>query len=497
MLRRLALHFLTGLCAVLAACFGGQEPEHQAAAAAPSDATAPTAPAAGLQRVLGVMPAQPDPLAERLFDFAEARFPAFFPGPALTLAEGAWRYRSYMQTGVLLGIRDGQVHVTGGPFGSGLTAVGRVTDFVAEGSRALPVRRSSYENKAYAGRLVDPIPTAGLPVSRFTPNEEVTAGIALADFFQDGQLSIVAFSNTFNDPNGPATLAGRAYFFRRVNGRWVDATATLLPDQTGCISPRKLLVADFNGDARPDVFASCTGYDAPVNGKLPGEHPRLLLSQPDGRYSNVPLPLVCYCHSAAAADFDGSGFADIVLQDNALEGVVMFVNQRDGTFRMDRTRVPESARQHGGQWTRSIWTVELADLYGSGRYDLFLGGVDLTDCSGCGWSWTSKIYRAQPAPGWSDSARVVLPSLPGRATDVYDMLHVDGRLYLLRDGPAKTLAELSMAIQRIDLATLESTVAYEHSGPFSNGYTTMMQWIVLHDGRIQGLYDYPAVSIAP
>lgn len=442
---------------------------------------------------LGVVLTTPDPAADQLLNWAEINFPQFFPSHGTTLLEGPWVYRSYMQTGVLLGINAGEVYVTGGPFGGPLLKVGRVGDLVTP---PIAVKRSSYENKLLAGAMLGPIEKPW-PAVKLVASEEITAGIALADFFQDGTLSAVAFSGTFNNPAGPATLAGRAYFFRRESGKWVDRTGLLLKDQTGCISPRKALVADFNGDGRPDVFASCTGYDDLVDGKLPGEAPRLLQSQPDGTYRNVPFGFSCYCHSAAAVDMSGDGHADLVVQDNALEGIVYFRNNRDGTFTMDRTRVPGHEPGHGGNRAKSIWTVEVMDVWGTGRYDLFLGGADLTDCNGCGWSWTSKIYRNRGNDTWGHDSVVVLPSLPGSSTDVYDVLVVNDHVYLHRFGPGPTwsASDDSTAIQRVSLSTLTSTTVYEHAGTFSNGYTTSHEWIILHGGMIKNFYNDPQIGV--
>jgi hypothetical protein len=59
-----------------------------------------------------------------------------------------------------------------------------------------------------------------------------------------------------------------------------------------------------NRDGRPDVYFACHGVDA---SPFPGEQPRVLLSQPDGTYKNVTIPITCYCHGASAADINGDG----------------------------------------------------------------------------------------------------------------------------------------------------------------------------------------------
>ena len=73
----------------------------------------------------------------------------------------------------------------------------------------------------------------------------------------------------------------------------------------GCIHPRKAIVADFNGDGRPDIFVACHGYDATP---FPGEANKVVLSQPNGTYvtSNASAD-VGFHHGAAAADLNGDG----------------------------------------------------------------------------------------------------------------------------------------------------------------------------------------------
>lgn len=372
----------------------------------------------------------------------------------------------------------------------------------------IPVKRSSYENKLMAGQMLGPVP---VPPTQVIPSknesERITAGVAMADFFQEGSLSAVVFSN-LEDANsmgglGPSWATGYVYFFKYINGLWVNNTSKILKDATGCISPRKVLVADFNGDGKPDVFASCSGHDDYVDGKLPGEHPRLLLSQSDGSYTNIAFPLNCYCHSATAIDLSGAGYADIIVHDNSGGGLIYFVNNKDGSFTRDQTRLPGSALPFGmtGEFSHGIWTVEALEITKAGKYDLFLGGVDLINCN-CGWSWSSKIYKNDGTDRWSDNSVIELPSLPGKV-DVWDVIYRDGNIYILRVdfGTTQHVSENmkpweddSMAIERVNIQTLQSTVIYEHKSLFSNGYTSVIEWIIYHDGKIKNFYNYPEIE---
>src|SRR5881394_718733 len=68
---------------------------------------------------------------------------------------------------------------------------------------------------------------------------------------------------------------------------------------------RQIIISDFNGDHRNDIFVADHGYDAPP---FPGHPNALALSTPQGKLvdasSNLP-PESGFSHSAAAADVNG------------------------------------------------------------------------------------------------------------------------------------------------------------------------------------------------
>ncbi|TFW07011.1 DUF4214 domain-containing protein [Oxalobacteraceae bacterium OM1] len=322
-------------------------------------------------------------------------------------------------------------------------------------------KTSSYENKAAAGEALGP---QALPA-------EVRRGnaVAFADFFQDGTYSMVTHSLAY-DPQDPSTATqyGRIHFWRRVNGQWMDDTARLLTDTTGCLHPRKAVVADFNQSGRPSIFFACHGFDAPP---FPGEQARLLLAQPDGTYKNILLPFSGFLHSAAAADIDGDGYPDVLLTGEATTGgPVILMNNRDGTFRLDASRLPASTK---GQ---PIFTAEFFDVSGRGKYDVFLGGHEQSG------TWPATILPNDGAGSFASTKAVILPGVPGYGFPT-DAVFKDGNLYL-----ARTIDDLSKfyggaAIQKVNYATLSTATLHTHTGAYASR-DVWINWIIPYNGTI-------------
>ncbi|MBI5256662.1 MAG: hypothetical protein HY855_09190 [Burkholderiales bacterium] len=128
----------------LAACGGGRD---SGADAARSPSTATQAAAALAARVPGGPPRRalsgaeaaavdPADAADQLLDFAEVYYPEYFPEHAASATLEGYRYRQY-STGIYLAVREGQVFVLGGAFGSEVVAVGPLGQFITPRPRVL------------------------------------------------------------------------------------------------------------------------------------------------------------------------------------------------------------------------------------------------------------------------------------------------------------------------------------------------------------------------
>ena len=345
---------------------------------------------------------------------------------------------------------------------------------VLAGAR-IPVLRSSYENKTAASQALGP---------QWLP-PEVAGGnaAAFADFFQEGTYSLVTHTLEYVPDWSPTKFGHIRFYKRNAEGHWADNTDILLKDTTGCLHPRKAIVADFNGDGKPDVFFACHGFD---QDPWPGERQHVLLSQADGTYKNVATAETCYCHSASAVDYSGKGFADILVTDNIIAKTpYFFKNNGDGTFAQDFSRIPASTYRYAA-------TSELIDFNKDGRYDLWFAGdepgakTDKTYDACC--TLVPTVLIADTDNRFNGTQTVKMPAVPEYGFPL-DLVYHNGKVYLLRtniDG-GHTNYGISFytkaAVQMFDPATNASSIVYSHSGQYSNGIQ-WVNWIAPQSGAV-------------
>lgn len=250
----------------------------------------------------------------------------------------------------------------------------------------LPVKATSNLNAKSLNIAPKVMPTY---TSTAEYSESAGSGVAFGDFQQTGELSLIVVTNRVAlNPNKP-NPAGVVHFYKYVDGKPVDVTSAMLADTTGCIAPRRALVADFNNDDKPDVFVSCHGAEFGPMASWAGEQPRIILSQADGTYKNTPAPITCYCHGSSAGDITGDGNIDILTSDinRARDGRSSFVLLRGdghGNFTEDPTGFMAQEADYamlGKAFYNGAFDVELIDFNNDGKLDVFLGTSELQNPS--------------------------------------------------------------------------------------------------------------------
>lgn len=354
-------------------------------------------------------------------------------------------------------------------------------DYVPFVTDTVTVAKTSHDNKLIATQLTgaQTVPVTaggGLPQDGFA----YFHGYGFADFFQDKTISMVTASTEYlNDPHATVDTAkpGHIKFWKKdEKGAWIDRTKDMLADDVGCLLARKVVIADFNGDGKPDVFFACSGYDGEP---FRGERPRVLMSQANGTYTNKQLDINCFCHGGAAADFNGDGYADILVGD-FLEGkgAYFLKNNKDGTFTADYNRLPANAVRMKG----AIFSVDLVDMNGDGKADVWLAGNEK--------DWPTSIFLNDGKNSFATAKQIVMP-----ADALYNTpmdISVSGNFaYVLRtpnnyDGAS---------IQKVDLTTMQSTTIYTNVEWIPNQPFKWIDWIAFKDGQLIGVNAVMNLSI--
>lgn len=233
------------------------------------------------------------------------------------------------------------------------------------------------------------------------PYDGAMLSFGIADFAGDGSKTLLAAG--FPWPLLDQTLPIKAIKISR-SGALSDISATLIDGSPGQSWGRRGVVADFNGDGRPDFFSASHGYDATP---FPGDYQALMLSQANGKLKDESASLLPHAkqfvHSAAAADLRRTGKPDIfvgVLNSRKIEGLdpsytpssspqtgwlgaYLLRNDGSGHFTFDNKTLPDkvtfSYNTGVNPWVSwdspgSIVSSAFADLNGDGFPDLILGG---------------------------------------------------------------------------------------------------------------------------
>ena len=159
---------------------------------------------------------------------------------------------------------------------------------------------------------------------------------------------------------------------------------------------RQIVIADFNGDRRNDIFVADHGYDAQP---FPGHANALALSTPDGKLvdasENMPAESG-FSHSAAAADVDRDGDVDIYVGNLCCADQTppeILLNSGTGHFTRGVGLLPSQQEDfHQNRYTRALFV----DANGDGAPDLVLGAENGTVSSAVLLNDLTGHFRSVP-----------------------------------------------------------------------------------------------------
>jgi FG-GAP-like repeat len=249
--------------------------------------------------------------------------------------------------------------------GSAVLALGLI---VVSASVALPVGaatgRAGYLSLAGLPEYAAPVGAGVFPVE----SPQGVNFLVIGDFNADGHQDVmVVRSLAFSPRTFPVVV-----MVNRGEGTFVDETSSLfVGDVPQTLQARRVVVADFNGDGRPDVFIADTGEDLPP---YAGYQNTLILSAPGGKLVDATKNLpqrADYSHSLAAADLNGDGAVDLFVGNLGRADSSIMLNDGSGHFHDETNGIPAKLADPG----QSILTsAAFADVNHDGFPDLIVGG---------------------------------------------------------------------------------------------------------------------------
>ena len=340
----------------------------------------------------------------------------------------------------------------------------------------IAVKATSYDNAKTVG-----FGQAKLPYDPYT-------GVAhtFADFKRNGQYQLFMATVGYNLDNATTyTTKGVFKFYtKQSDGSYVEDTS-LLSDTTGCLHPRKSIVADFNQDGRPDIFVGCTGID---KSPFSGEKSALLLSKSDGTYAKSYSDFDAYAHGASAGDLNGDGYPDIIFTDTSVNmQPVVLINNKNGTFTKQSNWMPAAVKY------KQSYTVELIDVNNDGKLDMILAGHEWDD--GYQANIVPTIFFGNGTGDFSTATSTALPVVANEGVTL-DIVFSNSNFYLLRTSGGDGTFYQSTVIQKITYPRLVSSIAYNSNRVANNGFA-WAPWMVMVNDKLIATSDKYSFSVTP
>jgi hypothetical protein len=185
-----------------------------------------------------------------------------------------------------------------------------------------------------------------------------------------GQVSFIDSTNN-NLSLGTATLGAGTPGF---------SLAVFSPPSSG-LGPNAIVVGDFNGDGKADIATTNSGGSVGI--RTAGGPPGILLGNGDGTFTAGTTPETpTHALIIAAADFNGDGKLDLVVDGGAGGALIVLLGNGDGTFSAASTPVASFDPPF----------IATGDFNGDGKMDIaalngntvvvFLGNGDATFTQG-------------------------------------------------------------------------------------------------------------------
>jgi hypothetical protein len=221
-----------------------------------------------------------------------------------------------------------------------------------------------------------PLPTYGAAQSQFvfTQQGRVSDAVA-ADFNCDNRPDVLLNDGVV----GSTTLLPVKVALADGSGGFIDGTSGVFVGSPPSVQhERKILVDDFNGDGRPDVFIAGHGIDgAPYT----GQQNRLILSTTHCKLidatANLPQQMD-FTHSATTGDVDNDGDVDIYVGNIWGANLIppqIWRNDGTGHFTVAPGFLPAAQTNLDlNRYTTSLFV----DVNNDGRLDLVLGADEFS-----------------------------------------------------------------------------------------------------------------------
>jgi Bacterial Ig-like domain (group 3)/FG-GAP-like repeat/FG-GAP repeat len=285
---------------------------------------------------------------------------------------------------------------------------------------------------------------------------QVAFSLAVADVNGDGKPDVVV-TNHCTYVGGNCTGEGSV-------GVLLGTGVTFQPVVTysGVGLPTDVVIADVNGDGKPDlVVASSSGAG-------------VMLGNGDGTFQ----PMVGYdtggstCCFLVVADINGDGKPDIVVGNNASGTIAVLLGNGDGTFQPAVTQAESDPR-----------SLAVADLNGDGRLDLVVGTSDGNNTPLVGVMLhvgavptKTKVVSSLNPSVFGQSVKFTATVSSGSGTPTGTVIFFDGSTSL---GSATLVnGHGSIATSGLQAGSRSITAVYQGSLKFNSDVSPVLQQVV-------------------